>query len=281
MDSESIGTKRNVLKMGILVAAVMSGSAWAATDEVPPTEPVVIPEVDSGDQGDPLEAGPESDNCAKTFNSGTGNNRLSWCFSSDGSIVKMEHPQGVENVRIGSFIEGFCLSSNNIKRGETFGAIAGVGLNPPVVTLGTNKIKHTTTDGSWRIEQTFSQQPALKQITVVMKLFNLSGVAQNGIFLTRAVDADMANSTAGDLFVSGQRSLIAAEPGINRLKLATTNTQTVNTMIYPGAAPVSNTFCYDTASDMVNSTGPADRAMGLLVQLPSVPAGGNTTATFT
>ena len=280
MKSGTVGPKRNVLKMGILVAAVMSGSTWAATDEVPPIEPVVVPEVDSGDQGDPLEVGPESDNCAKTFSSGTGDSRLSWCFSNDGNIVKMEHPLGIENVRIGSFIEGFCLSSNGIKRAESFGTLSSFGLNPPVISLGTNKVKHTTIDGSWRIEQTFSQQPALKQITVVMKLFNLSGVNQILISLSRAVDADMANSVAGDLFVSRRRSVLAIQPGNNSLKLSTTGSE-VYTMIYPTATPVSNKACYDLASDVVDSTPLSDRSMGLLVRVPGVPAGGNATVTFT
>ncbi len=260
------------------LAMTMTSAVLAEEDEFPPNDTQPVPELDSGSQG---EAIAEVGNCAKTFNSGSGITRLSWCFSNDGNIVKMEHSQGIENVRIGSFIEGFCVSSNNVVHGSSLGDIGNIGLNPAVVLLGTNKIKHTTTDGVWRIEQTFSQNIGTKTIAVTMKLFNLSGVAQSSIFVTRAVDADMANTTANDTFVSGARSVLAAEPGSSRMVLATTNANTTNTMIYPVAGPVFNAFCYDPASDGVNISSNNDVSMGLLVQLGTVPAGGNTTVKFT
>jgi hypothetical protein len=264
----------------IAVAAVLTtgGVTAAQVADSPPADDPAIPAVDGGDQAAGAHA--LASNCKKTYNSGAGLTRFSWCFSNDGNVVKIEHSAGLEHVRIGGYYEGFCVSSNGVQRAQSFGDLANVGLNAPTYPSA-SKVQHTTTDGVWKIEQTFAQNTGQKQITITMKLTNTSGVQQNSVFLTRAVDADMSNTTGSDDFSAGSRSVMANEPGSSRLELLPTSTNfTVNSMIYPGVLPVVNQFCYDPASDAVNSATGGDQSMGVLYQLGSVLPGGSKTAKF-
>ena len=252
-------------------------SVWAS--QAPPADPPTAPAVASGEQGS--GPAPESSNCKKTFSSGAGLTRFVWCFSSDGNIVKLEHAAGLEHVRIGSFLEGFCISSNSATHGESKGDNGNVGLNPPTYPSPT-KVVHTTIDGVWRIEQTFAQTAATRTVRVTMKVTNTSGTAQANVFLTRWIDADMSNTTGGDVWVSGLRSVSVSEPGSSRLELMAGNTAyaTVNTMIFAGALPTLNQFCFDPVADGVNTAGASDRSMAILQQLETVSPGASKTAIF-
>lgn len=264
----------------VVVALVLAtgGVVSALTSAAPPADPPPVPAPDAGDQGGGLTA--LSSNCKKTYSSGAGLTRFVWCFSNDGNIVKLEHSAGLEHVRQGSFLEGFCISSNNVKHGESRGDGGNIGLNPPTYPSAA-KVVHTTTDGAWRIEQTFSQATATKTAKVTMKVTNTSGIAQDGVFLTRWIDADMSNTTAGDVWVSGSRSVSASQPGSSRLELLPGNTtHTVNTMIFPGALPALNEFCYDPPADGVNYATTSDRSMGILQQLGTMAPGSSKTAIF-
>ena len=234
----------------VLTAVLATGGVSALASGAPPADPPAVPATDAGDQG----SGPDalSSNCKKTFASGAGLTRFVWCFSNDGNIVQLEHSAGLEHVRIGSFLEGFCISSNNVNHGESKGDGGNVGLNPPTYPSPT-KVVHTTTDGAWKIEQTFAQTTGTKTAKVTMKVTNTSGVAQSSVFLTRWIDADMSNSTGGDEWVSAGRSVSVSEPGSSRLELLPGNaTYTTNTMIFAGALPALNQFCYDPPADGVD-----------------------------
>jgi len=271
---------RTKVAAAIAVALVLTtgGVTAAQLANSPPVGDPPVPAVDTGEQ----TAGPEpsSTNCKETFNSGAGITFFSWCFSDDGNVLKIEHSAGLEHVRIGAFTEGYCVSSNSVQHGLSGGAIGNTGLNPPTYpTL--KQVVHTTTDGVWKIEQTFAQTTGTKLITITMKLTNISGVQQNSVFLTRFIDADMSNTVGSDDWSSGSRSVAATEPGSARLELLPTSTNfVVNNMIYPGAAPVNNQFCYDPASDGTVSASASDRSMGVLYQLGTILPGRSKTVKY-
>ena len=62
--------------------------------------------------------------CKKTFTSGAGSTKFEWCFSDDGNIVNLEHPEGLEPVMIGTLTDRYCDSAGGTKRGESFGSQA-------------------------------------------------------------------------------------------------------------------------------------------------------------
>lgn len=263
--------------LAIGVALATGGvSVWAS--EAPPADPPAVPAAASGEQGSgPV---PESSNCKKTFSSGAGLTRFVWCFSNDGNIVQLQHSAGLEHVRVGSFLEGFCISSNNAIHGESKGDGGNVGLNAPTFPSPT-KVVHTTTDGVWRIEQSFAQTAATKTARVTMKVTNTSGAAQNSVFLTRWIDADMSNTTGNDVWVSAGRSVSVSEPGSSRLELMAGNTAfVVNTMIFASALPALNQFCYDPVADGLDFAVASDRSMGALQQFGTVLPGASKTAIF-
>jgi hypothetical protein len=263
--------------LAIAAGLLVGGMTVAAEGGVAPGgEPTQA--ADTGAQ----DSGPSalSSNCKKTFTSGVNLSRFSWCFSNDGNIVKMEHSSGIEHIRNGSFLEGFCLSSNNVQSGRSEGDNGNFGLNAPTYPSAT-KVRHTTTDGRWAIEQTFSQNTGAKTATVSMKLTNTSGVVQSQVFLTRWVDADIAGDFSNNIFVNASRSTAAMLDNSARLELLPDGVKfPTNSMIFASPVPSLNQFCYDPVADAA-TTFTTDGSMGLLQQLPNVLPGGSTTAKFT
>ena len=274
---KNISTKVTAV-FAAMAVLTLGGVAAAQSSGPPPVGDPPVPEAGTTDQ----VAAPESlsSNCKKTYSSGAGLTRFVWCFSNDGNVVKIEHSAGLEHVRNGGYFEGFCLSSNSVNHGYSLGDGGNVGLNAPTYPSA-SKVTHTTTDGVWKIEQSFAQTTGQKLITITMKITNTSAVVQNNVYLTRGIDADVSGNFSEQPVHRRCTFGEAAHPGSARLELLPTSTAFVtNNMIYAGAVPVFNQFqCYDATADGTNSaTG--DLSMGVLYQLGSVLPGGSKTAKF-
>ena len=262
-----------------LVVVVATGGVTLAEAQGAP--PAGGPSTSTFDAGEQQQDAPDalSANCKKTYNSGAGITRFSWCFSNDGNVVKIEHSAGLEHVANGALTEGFCLSSNFAIRAESYGSYGNSGLNAPTYPSA-SKVAHTTSDGLWKIEQSFAQTTATKSITITMKLTNISGVLQEAVYLNRFVDADMSGTFEND-FSSGLRSVEATSPGSARLELLPTSTNFYTyAMLYGNSLPTNNEYCYDSPSDANLSLTGIDGMMAVLYELGNVPAGASRTVKY-
>lgn len=239
---------------------------------------VTVAQGTSGDTAPVAEAAkpasPENGVCRKSFASGSGVTRFVWCFGADGSINQIEHPAGQEHT--GS-TEGFCVASSGVVHGQVSGDVPRAGLNPPTYPAA-NKVVHTTTDGAFRIEQTFTQVTASKSVVITMKLTNTSGSPRQNVVLTRWIDADMAGTPSNDAFFNSARSAVAIEPkaGIgtgSRLEALAPTTGTVSAwgLLFDTFRPAL-TLCHNEGA-LLNPSSTGDKSIGIEYSFGTVGAG--------
>ncbi len=271
-------TLRAILTTSLAVLiALATGGAVMAFSSGPPVEVQAVPPVSVTQPGSGASA---ATNCRVSYTNGSGTNELSWCFSDDGNLVMLEHGDGVEHVRLGDFIEGWCVSAGGTKRGETDGENGNVTLKPPSYP-SPDKVRHNTADGDLRVESRFSTSPGNKQIVVKMNVRNNTGAPLNNVFLTRFIDADISNTDFNDEWTSTVRSVTAHEPGSGMLQLfPKTSEFNANSMIFSGHDPVLDNDCYDAAADATLSAPAGDRSMGVLYQLGTIFPGQTKTVQF-
>jgi len=234
----------------------------------PRVEVPVIPAFDSGTQVGGEIA--KSTNCRKTFEKGSGIAAFDWCFSDDGNIVMIEHSEGLEHVANGTITEGWCVSANHLQRGATFGTAPNVGLEAPFYP-GPNKVVHKTVDGDLRVLQKFSQSYRNRRITVSMTVKNTSSDPLNNVYLTRFIDADLSNTTGGDVWTSTSRSVSVSEPGSSKLDLVARKTKhNANSLLYASFVPSLDEDCYDAIADTTTEVPAGDRSMGVFFQLGTI-----------
>lgn len=254
-----------VLTVGGVTVAQGSGASAPGDAEIPAAEGAEKP-------------APENGTCRKSFSSGNATySRFAWCFSNDGSISQLENYGGLEHT--GNY-EGYCVWSNNAIHGIVRGAPGTLGLNSPTYPAA-NKVVHVASDGVWRIEQTFAQVVATRSINISMKFTNTSGVRQDGLVVTRFIDADMSGTPGDDQFSAFGASVVAVQPNRARLELLSDPPFTSG-LIYPTWVPVLNHQCSDVNSYnwAYNATG--DRAMGLKIYLgDGIAPGASRSTVFT
>ncbi|MGI9318283.1 MAG: hypothetical protein ACR2QW_13225, partial [bacterium] len=99
---------------------------------------------------------------------------------------------------------------------------------------------------------------------------NLTNSPLLNVFLTRFVDADMSNTTGGDVWATAGRSTSVTEPGSARLDLIpTTKTFPADSLIYSSFSPVTDAACYSAAAD-ASQQDSGDRSMGVRYQLGTI-----------
>ncbi|NND03276.1 MAG: hypothetical protein HKN91_10855 [Acidimicrobiia bacterium] len=253
---------------GLALCVVLLTGAVVAADTGPPVEVLAIPAVDSGNQvaGDLAE----STNCRETFEKNTGIAAFNWCYSDDGNIVMIEHSAGLEHVGNGTITEGWCVSANHVQRGVTYGSQANTNLETPTYP-GINKVVHKTVDGDLQIEQKFRENYRNRRITVTMKVKNLSDEPLTNVYLARFIDADLSNTTGGDVWTSNSRSVSVSEPGSSQLDLVPRTTKyNANSLIYSSFLPDLDQDCYSAAADTTLEASASDRSMGVFYQLGTI-----------
>jgi hypothetical protein len=130
--------------------------------------------------------------CFSTYISGTGPTYLNFCISQDGNIASFESPRFSTEL-VGE--EGYAVASKcGTLTATTHGADAGFaegGFGTPTIVQpnGSNTfpltIMRDTTDGVFRLKQSFSRDTTEKDVTITMTLTNLSTSAVSNVFLTR------------------------------------------------------------------------------------------------
>lgn len=264
--------------VALTVAMISVGGVALAMKSGPPVQEPTIPAADSGEQP---SISTRASGCHRSYTSGTGISAFNWCFSADGNITMLENSAGLEHIDNGTITEGWCLSAGHVKQGVTYGSSANEGLQPALHPAA-SKVAHKTLDDNIRIEQRFVQSKNNRKINIIMKVKNLSDAPLNNVYLTRFVDADLSNTTSGDVWVSGTRSVAAYEAGSSRLELIPqTIDYSANSMIFDSWLPTLDEDCYDATADTTVEAPAGDRSMGVMYQLGTIFPGENKEATFT
>src|SRR5262245_54966557 len=121
---------------------------------------------------------------------------MSICLSSQGNLIRFESPAGFVHL---SLIEGYALCSGDPyqpARAVTSGPVEA-GFNPAAISQpnGSNTLPLTvtraTTDGAFRLQQTFARDSVEQDVTITMVLKNISPAPIADVFLTRFFDGDI------------------------------------------------------------------------------------------
>jgi hypothetical protein len=146
--------------------------------------------------------------CFSTHSSGSWPTRMTFCISQHGNVAKFESPQGMEHLRVklgrlGLPVpwEGYMVCSGpwaspsrflhgyDMARRE-FGLEASTISQPNGVNTLPLEISRETTDGVFRLKQTFSRDTAEHDLTVAMTLTNIGATYVDGVSLERHFDGD-------------------------------------------------------------------------------------------
>jgi hypothetical protein len=147
----------------------------------------------------------QSSTCFSSHTSGSGATFMGICFSNHGNLVRFESPAGFVHL---SVIEGYALCSGDPfqpAQGFDSGTVEA-GFNPATISQpnGPNTfpltITRTTTDGAFRLQQTFARDSVEKDVTITMVLRNISAAPIADVFLTRYFDGDIDNFAANDFY---------------------------------------------------------------------------------
>jgi hypothetical protein len=150
----------------------------------------------------------ETNTCSYTFTSGSNFTYLQFCVTVNGNIVEFQSPSGVEQIRQGSYGEGYgiCDLTENVAYYDFSDDGASSNWGSPVLishTSGMVKISRTTSDGLWVLTQTITNSPGPNpSAKVLMQLKNNSGIAKEA-YLFRWADVDPGNAANGDNFSTG------------------------------------------------------------------------------
>lgn len=131
-------------------------------------------------------------NCFSSYTNGSGPTLLKFCVSQNGTIPQFESPATSQELVAE---EGYAVASQcGTTSAVTHGADAGInegGFNVPVITQvnGPNTfpltITRTTTDGVFKLTQSFGRNNAEKSVSITMTLKNLSATTVPNVLLTR------------------------------------------------------------------------------------------------
>jgi hypothetical protein len=142
--------------------------------------------------------------CFSTHTSGSGATSMKICISQHGNLMQFESPVGGGD-HISS--EGYVVCSESTGNTVVHGFDSGFlesGFGPAAITQpnGPNTFPLTivrdTTDGVFRLTQTFSRDTTEQDVTITMKLKNLSGSARDFVLLSRYFDGDLEGTSQND-----------------------------------------------------------------------------------
>jgi hypothetical protein len=141
--------------------------------------------------------------CTYTFTSGSGFTYLQFCVTKNGNIVEFQSPVNVEQIRQGSYGEGYGICDLSTEAEYYDFADNGDSSNwkaPSTVTHTATmvKIERTTTDGLWTLTQTITSTPGTNpSAKVLMALKNNSSTSKEAL-LFRWADVDPGQAAGTD-----------------------------------------------------------------------------------
>jgi hypothetical protein len=139
--------------------------------------------------------------CFATFTSGSGATAFTFCVTSNGNILQLEAPAGVEHIRNGVFLEGFTICDHTLNRSyfDLGQYVPNGDFGPPTIVQpnGPNTlpltITRTTFDFIYTLKQTYARNNTERSVTVTMSMTNndITFTNPRSVSLWRAADFDM------------------------------------------------------------------------------------------
>jgi hypothetical protein len=171
-------------------------------------------------------------NCRRTTTSGSGASYFSWCFSDSGNVMKFESPRTKEHIHQGVLIDGYALCAGSSVQGWDAGETNFEGGFRAATYPAANKVFRTTTNGRFRLEQTFTQDAPTKTVLVTTRVVNLTGAGISGIRMSRYTDYDVGFDSGDDVWTRTATATQAKDVQVLRFDgpSATTKTTAVETL---------------------------------------------------
>jgi len=206
---------------------------------------------------------PETSTCAHTFTSGSSFTYLQFCVTVNGNIVEFQSPGGVEQIRQGSFGEGYgiCDLTENVSYFDYADDGASPNWNAPVLISSSGsmvKISRGTSDGLWLLTQTITNTPGTNpSAKVTMQLKNTSGI-QKAAYLIRWADVDPGKSAGSDSnFQESFDSSFSSAWGYVPLDGSNSGAPSYGLMFQNSGSPVPASVPYGRDGfDLDNASGP-------------------------
>lgn len=153
-----------------------------------------------------------SNGCFSLYTSGGGAAAVNVCISNHGNVVKFESPAGFEQIgQLNTFRDGYAICTGNlptvpnVSHGYDTGGIEA-GFTAPTISQpnGPNTfpltISRDTTDGVFQLQQSYKLDKIERDLTITMKVVNLSAVDQDFVKLSRYFEGDVDNNASAGRF---------------------------------------------------------------------------------
>ena len=163
--------------------------------------------------------------CFSTHTFGSSRTFMKVCITEDGNLLQFESPASQEHIfNSGPVGEGYVLCSpsgnNGVHGFDTAGLESGFGDSTITQPKGPNTFPLTivreTTDGIFRLQQTFSRDTAEHDLTITMKVTNVSGIARSVVRLHRYYNGNLGNDGNSDVWDKAEDSVWGRQGNNNR-----------------------------------------------------------------
>jgi hypothetical protein len=124
-------------------------------------------------------------------------------------VTTVTGQSGVSN--IGS--EGYAICAPGLTHAVESGA-GDVGFNDPTTSTPSSNVR-TTTDGRFRLTQSFTRDTLEKEIIITMTVRNQSATHIPSVYVARFFDGDVADTPGGDKYSATKRSIFAHQDYAN------------------------------------------------------------------
>ena len=191
------------LTVAALILLLFAPAAALSPEEAAPDSTSAVPDVPKPG----TDGGQEVGGCLQ---SGAGLSYFQTCISNTGNVYQMVSPAGtLDNIAS----EGYALCSSSgtyVSWGFGLSNSAELGFLAPTTATTSSNVRMTS-DGRFRVSQTFLRDTVEKELIITMTVRNMLTVPVTGVYLSRFVDPDIQGAT-GDYAVDTLSSVFIFDP---------------------------------------------------------------------
>ena len=219
--------------------------------------------------------------CAYNFANG-GSTGLSWCVSTEGTLVKFASPPANEHIRTGvSAVEGYMICSNATPEAYDFSYTTNMGgsalLSGPTSTgVTVRRFPGAGAASRWRVDNQYKADPKENDVTITMTVKNVGSVTIPSVYIIRMYDPALDNDDSDEINDVSARSVWTRDAGFaNAVALTGTTfgTNTIGTVHFPSID------CFPPT--LATPTGPGDNWVRVTYSVGNVAPGATKKVVFT